>query len=163
MKKIVYAIDGILLIGSLFALTLLIGYVNPMVISPIDNFETAESVLFSIEKAEKIFIDSDIDFSNPKEYSVKDGLEINLEPGEYYWKASNSVGFETDIRKLTILSKIDLKLIKTSEGYDITNAGNIKLNVDVYNQSEYIKSFKLIPGEVKQTEGDKFVGGWDEE
>jgi hypothetical protein len=161
-NKIIYALDFLIITGSAFLLIMLTGYTQPLVIGPIDNFETSESVLFTIEKADKILIDKDIGFSNPKIYYAEDGLDINLEPGEYYWKAEGISGIETEIRKLTILSKIDLRLRQTSEGYEIANSGNVRLNVDVYDDENYLESFKLAPMEEKQTRGDKFFGGWNE-
>lgn len=161
IKKIIYAVDGIVLVGSLFVIILMIGYIQPMVIAPVSNLETSESVLFSIDRAERILIDSNMEFSNPRVFSVGEGLEINLDPGEYYWKAEGIVGMKTEIRRLTILSKIDLRLREIKEGYEVINIGNVDLNVEMYNQSEYLGSFKLNSNQEKEVLGDKFVGRQD--
>jgi hypothetical protein len=164
MNKNIYLIDGLLLAGSMVFLLVLIGYIQPLVIAPIPDLETSENtVLFSIEKAEKVLIDRNQEFTNPREFLVKDGLEIELEPGEYYWKAINSLGIESEVNKLTIISKIDLRLKEVSEGYEVINAGNTRLNVDVYDETEKIDSFKLSSDESKKSSGIKFFGWWDDE
>ncbi len=159
VKKI-HLVDGLLVVATLIGVLFLFNFTQPMVIAPLGDFETSESsILFSIEKAEKILIDSSLDFNNPKEYYIQDGTEIELEPGEYYWKAINSLGVESEIRKLTIISRIDLRLKENLENYEVVNAGNTKLKVDVYDQEQKIESFSLNPEESKFSLGTKFFGG----
>jgi hypothetical protein len=163
-KSWIYLVDMFVIIGSLFFVVFAIGFVQPLVIFPVDNLETTDSyVLFSIDKAESILIDKDIEFTNPEVFSARDNLKINLEPGEYYWKAVSSLGVETEIRKLTIVSRIDLRLKEINEGYEIVNAGNTRLNVDVYEDENKIDSFKLDVYEQKKVAGNKLIGGWDED
>jgi hypothetical protein len=162
-NKHVYGIDLILVVGSLVILMFLVGYARPLVIAPLDEFETDKSgILFVIENAEVILIDDNPDFSSPEEYNVLEGLEISLKPGEYYWKAVGVLGSE--IRTLTIKSRVDLRLKKIDgEGYGVVNAGNVGLNVDIYNGTNLIESVKLeVAGErVVEERGEeiKFVGG----
>lgn len=161
MKNKIHLIDGIVVMLSLVILVFIGGNITPMAIAPLNNLETTESsVLFSIEKAEKILIDSSVEFNNPKEYTLKNNLGIELEPGEYYWQAVNSLGLKTEIKKLTVVSKIDLRLEETLEGYKILNGGNTKLNVDIYNDSELVDSINIVPYEEKQTSGNKFFARW---
>ena len=101
------------------------------------------------------------EFTSPEEFSARDGLVINLKPGIYYWKAESVL--KSEIRKLTINSEIDLKLKKLDEGYGITNAGNTRLDVEVYNGTSLIDKIKLDIDEDKNLSGTKFVGGWNEE
>ena len=151
-------IDLILIIGSLVALIIVVGYVSPLVVAPIDDYETSErGVLFSIEKAGKLLIDDNMDFSSPDEYSVEDGLKIDLESGIYYWKAVGVVN--SKVRTLTINSEVNLELRASSDGnYEVINAGNVRLNVDVYNGTELVDKMKLKVDEGLETEGTKFVG-----
>ena len=154
----VFKIDLILIIGSLVSLVFLIGYVSPLVISPLDDYESLEgSVLFLIEKADKLIIDDNTDFSSPREYDVEDGLKINLEPGMYYWKAVGVVNSE--VRTLTINSEVNLELKASGDGsYEVVNVGNVRLNVDVYNGTELVDKMILNVDEELEFEGTKLVG-----
>ena len=149
----------LVLIGiSLVALIIVVGYASPMVIAPIDEYESSDgNVLFEIEKADVLMIDDNVEFSSPDEYGVEDGLKIRLEPGEYYWKAVGVLGSE--VRTLKINSVVDLELVKISDGFGVVNSGNVRLNVDVYDGDELVDKVKLEVGEVSDSDGDKYVGG----
>ncbi|MBT3398353.1 hypothetical protein HN418_05285 [archaeon] len=152
--------DLVLIVGSLILLIFLVGYVSPMVIAPIDDYETMESeILFSIDKAERLLIDDNVEFTSPEEFAVSDGLKITLEPGEYYWKAVGVV--KSEVRTLTIKSVVDLRLKEMENSYGVVNAGNVRLNVDVYNGSELVDkvSLEIGDGEELNVEGTKLIGG----
>ena len=151
-------IDLVLIIGSLATLVFLVGYVNPLVIAPLDNYETSErDILFSIEKAENLIIDDNIDFTTPDEYKIKDGLKISLEPGKYYWKVIGILN--SNVKILTIKSEVNLELRKIDDGnYGVVNAGNVQLNVDIYNGTEMIDNVKLKINEEMESQGAKFIG-----
>jgi len=151
-----YKIDLAIIIGSLLILIGAIGYTRPLVISPVDGLETIDSVLFSIDNAEKIMIDDNIDFTSPLEYRVVDGLEIELEPGKYYWKAVGVFG--SRIRTLTVNSVVSLKLERKGEDYEVVNSGNVVLDVDVYDKDELVNSFVLGRSEGRVSSGSKFEG-----
>ncbi|MCK5449670.1 hypothetical protein KAI32_02295 [Candidatus Pacearchaeota archaeon] len=157
--KHIYAIDLVLIVGTFMGLIFLVGYSQPLVISPLNEFETTNSsVLFSIEGAEFILIDDNNEFTSPEKFIVEDGLMINLKPGVYYWKVESVL--KSEVRKLTINSEVDLKLKELGEGYEITNAGNTRLDVEVYNGTSLISKIKLDTDEEKNVFGTKFVGGW---
>jgi len=158
----IYKIDLAVIVGSLIVLMVLVGYVQPRVIAPLDDYETLDSeILFSIEKAESLLIDDNLDFTTPNEYLVEDGMKIDLEPGIYYWKAVGVLNSE--IRTLTIKSEVSLELREIEgDGFDVVNAGNVRLNVDVYNGTSFVERVKLDVSEEVDVEGDKFVGGLDE-
>ena len=158
----IYKIDMVLIIVSVFVLIGIVGYMRPMVIAPLDDYQTSESeVLFSIDNAEVLLIDDNIDFSTPEEYYVKDGLKLSLVPGEYYWKAVGVVSSE--IRTLTINSEVDLEFRKIiGDGFDVVNVGNVKLNVDVYDGDELIEKKKLGVSDSLNSSGTMVVGGQDE-
>ena len=151
-------IDLILIIGSLISLIFLVGYVSPLVIAPVDNYESSgRGVLFLIENAEELLIDNNMDFSSPDKYNIKDGLKIDLEPGIYYWKAVGVVN--SKIRTLTINSEVNLELRASEDGsYEVVNVGNIRLNVDVYNGTELVDKVKLEVSEKLESMGTKFIG-----
>ncbi|MFA5484821.1 MAG: hypothetical protein WC260_01025 [Candidatus Pacearchaeota archaeon] len=157
-NKFILTMDFVVIIGTLFGLMWIIGYSTPRVISPIDNYETTSSnVLFSIENADYLFIDKDINFTNPIEVNLKNNSQIQLEPGIYYWKA---IGVrQTEIRTLTINTLVSLRLDKTESGFNVVNSGNVNLNVEVYNNSELIDEIYLESGGKINELGDKFIGG----
>ncbi len=160
--KIVYKIDLVIIILSLAVLIFVVGYVQPRVIAPLNDYETSETeILFSIEKAEILLIDDNLDFTSPDEYLVADGMKIDLKPGTYYWKAMGVL--DSEIRTLTIRSEVSLELREIEgEGYGVFNAGNVRLNVDVYNGTELVESVKLGVNEEVGVVGDKFIGGYNE-
>jgi hypothetical protein len=158
MDKI-YKIDLVLVVVSLVVLIGLVGYVRPLVIAPLDDYESSGEVLFLIEKADYLLVDDNPDFTTPNRYVVEDGLEIDFVPGKYYWKAVGVL--KSEVRTLTINSIVSLELVKTDGGYGVVNGGNVRLNVDVYDGSELVEKRKLEVGE--ETEGgDKYVGEQDE-
>ncbi len=112
-------------------------------------------------------------------------VEHMIEYEDFNKKLKNINDFHKSIEKIVmneeianqILSKFDFNedvkisvpktLIKVFNSYNEDVGLNIKevsqQIIDVYNESEYLKSFKLIPEATKGVEGDKFLGGWDEE
>jgi|TARA_B100001971_G_scaffold166717_1_gene157731 hypothetical protein len=154
----IYKIDLIMIIVSLLVLITVVVYSRPLIIAPINNYESTEkSVLFFIEKADKLLIDDNIDFTTPTEYFMKDGLKIDLKPGKYYWKAVGAL--QSEIRTITINSIVSLSLKETGEeGFEVINIGNIELNVEIYNGTELVENIRLGISEEIQKEGSKFVG-----
>ena len=160
-NKHIIKLDVAIIVGTLTCLVFIFGYVNPKIISPINGFETTNnSILFSIEKADVILIDDNPEFTSPEKVYVKDNLVINLKPGTYYWKAEGIV--ESEVKRLTINSEVNLKLKNLGENYVIVNAGNTRLDVDIYNGTSLIDSIELDIDEEKEVSGTKFVGSQDE-
>jgi len=157
----IYKIDTVLIVVSLAVLIGLMGYINPSVIAPIDDYETTDTeILFSIENADVLFIDDNFDFTTPDKYSLEDGLKINLKPGKYYWKAIGLT--ESDVRTLTINSEVNLMLESDGDGYSVVNAGNVRLNVDVYNGTDLVDKIRVGISDSVSVYGNKFVGSQDE-
>ncbi|MCH7850630.1 MAG: hypothetical protein IH845_03240 [Nanoarchaeota archaeon] len=162
MDKI-YKIDAAIIVITVLSLFAVGGYVQPLVIAPLNELETTETeILFSIEKAEFLLIDDNIEFSSPQEYLMRDGLKIDLDPGKYYWKA---VGItSSQIRTLTIKSVVNLELRlreNSSNEFSVVNVGNVVLDVEVYNGTSLVETVKLlIEGEVN---GTGFVGRQSDE
>lgn len=153
-------IDMIVIGVTLLALIVLVGYAQPLVIAPLDEYKSLNGeVLFEFERADVLLIDDNEDFTTPDEYKVVEGLIVVLEPGIYYWKVSGIFGSE--IRKLTIQSRVELRLVETEDGMAVVNAGNVRLNVDVYDGEELIEKRKVEVGEVVEG-GDKYIGEYDE-
>ena len=152
----VYKIDLVLIMVSLAVLVVLVGYARPLVIAPLDDYESSGEVLFLIEKADYLLIDDNVDFTTPDRYEIKEGMEIDLVPGEYYWKAVGVFG--SDVRSLIINSFVSLELKEMDGSYGVVNGGNVRLNIDVYNGTKLVEKKKVEVGEVVDG-GDKYVGG----
>ena len=155
----VYKFDFVLIVGSVITLIVLVGYLEPMIIAPIDDYKTSQTeILFVIEKADSLLIDDNVDFTTPERYSLEEGLEIHLKPGKYFWKAEGVIGSE--VRTLTINSEVNLALREVEgEGYGVVNIGNVGLDVDVYNGTELVDQVKLGVQEDSNIIGTKYVGG----
>ena len=104
-------------------------------------------------------IDDNLEFSSPEKIYAEDNLVINLKPGVYYWKVQGAL--DSEVRKLTIQSEIELKLKKSEkEGfYKLTNAGNDRLKVDIYEDGVLNESVVLEKDESREKQGMQFVGG----
>jgi len=158
-KKHIIAIDFILVVGSLLLIAGIVGYTQPLAIAPLNGFETTDTaVLFEFEKAEVILIDDNPDFSSPEEIYAKNDLVINLKPGKYYWKLFG-VG-NSEVREITIVSEVDLKIrqAEDSDSYELVNAGNTLLNIDIYNNSELTNKIVLDVDRSREVSGTKFIG-----
>ncbi len=159
-KKIVYGIDLLIIVGTMTSLFILFGYARPLVIGPIDNYEsTNTSVLFTFEKGEVILIDDNLEFTSPQKIFVKNGILVHLEPGKHYWKIEGAL--PSSVRSLTINSVVDLKLRKAGdrkEEYEVVNGGNVPLDVEVYHNDILNQTLVLGIDEGEKVSGEAFVG-----
>jgi hypothetical protein len=159
-KKVIYGIDFVIVVGTLIGLIVLFGYARPLVIGPVDDYESMNtSVLFSFEKADVILIDDNLEFSSPQRIFAQDYLVVHLEPGKYYWKIEGAL--PSSIRSLTINSVVDLKLRKAGgekDEYEVVNAGNTPLDVEVYHNDVLNQTLVIDIDESKQVSGEAFVG-----
>jgi len=163
-KKHAKIVDLVLIVGSMLILSGMFyqyyynwGNGQPVSLSPPDGFQTENRfVLFEFENAKTILIDDNIEFSSPEKYNVKNNFVINLKPGVYYWKIEG----EREIRQFTIESEVSLKLRDKGEGkYEIVNAGNENLNVDVYQFGKLKENVILDVYQSKEVSGNQFIGG----
>ncbi len=138
-----------------------IGYAQPFVISPLDGLETTNtSILFEFGKADTIFIDDNTEFTSPILINAENDLVVNLKPGTYYWKIKG-IG-ESKIHTLTIVSEIELRLREVGEKYELTNAGNLPLDVEIYNNSLFQGNVVLEVEESENVSGNVFIGRGNE-
>lgn len=160
MNKKILIIDLILVVSTLAIIAGVVGYARPLVIAPIDDYNTTSTtILFSFERANLIIVDDNLEFTSPQEYYVEDNLVIDLSPGKYYWKV---VGLrESEIRELTIESEISLKIKQEGENYSVVNSGNVPLNVEVYENGQLTGSLHLKAEEKDLAKGDSFLGRED--
>lgn len=158
-QKKIYMIDAAVLAGSLIVVMAFMNYVQPQILAPLDNEITYNSsVLFSFAKADVIYIDDNLEFSSPEEIYVKDNIIVNLEPGAYYWKIKGVK--ESEVRELTIISKIDLRLREAEGMYEVVNAGNTLLDVATYDKGKLIGNVTLGIDKSANASGEeiKFIG-----
>jgi hypothetical protein len=144
MNKKMLAIDLILIVGSLLIIGSLFSFSTSVFLSPGDEFVNSEDVLFDFERPEVIWLDDNIDFESPKIIFVEDGEIIRLEKGTHYFKFSGELFNE--IREITVLSDISLKLRFSSDGerVEVVNAEENRLRVNVFDADDELQeSFAL--------------------
>lgn len=160
-EKQIYIIDAVLIVGTLVAVFLIVGYARPLVLAPLNDFETTNaSVLFSFEKGSAILIDDNPEFTSPEKIYAENNLVINLKPGTYYWKVEGIINGE--VRNLTVKSEVDLKLRDEGERYSVVNSGNTRLKVDIYDNSTLVGNVILDVDNSANVSGTKFVGEQNE-
>lgn len=169
-KYLLYLIDSILVLGMLASLVGTLYYkgseltgliTGPVLNSPENGSVISQAVLFSFDYGNTLLIDDNLEFSHPSEFNVKDNLQITLEPGIYYWMVKGEGEKQSEIREFTVQSRIELKLRKSQSGtgYEVVNAGNTKLNVDVYEGGQLTGKIVLDTNRAENVKGDKFIGG----
>jgi len=142
-KHKILVIDGVFIVGTLAVLLGMFLYYQPVLNSPDNGARVTGAVLFSFEKANEILIDDNLDFSSPRRILAEDDLVINLEPGIYYWKVRNDGILNSEIRKLEVNSQVALRLEESEKGYDLVNAGDVPLDVDLFNMENSVDCVTL--------------------
>jgi hypothetical protein len=159
--KHILVVDALLILGSLIGLVLLVGYARPLVIAPLDGAVSENaSVLFVLARGDTVLIDDNLEFTSPDEIHVDDSLVVTLESGVYYWKVRGA--FESDVRRLTILSHVDLRLRRENDGsVAVVNSGTERLAVSTYEQGILSGQHTVDVGESSTiTDGiTKVIGG----
>lgn len=156
-NKHIKIIDMALIFATVLFLAGSFNYAHPLIISPVNNFETTNgSVLFEFERGNVVLIDDNLEFSSPEKIVAEDNLIINLKPGKYYWKLEGIL--DSNVREFTILSEINLKLKKLEDKYQIVNAGNVQLDVDIYENKSLVGNVILDIDEESIASGTKFIG-----
>ena len=160
-NKKIKIIDMVLIFGTIIFLAGFVNYAQPLIISPIDNLETTNgAVLSEFERGNIILIDDNLEFSSPQKIHAEDNLIINLKQGKYYWKIEGILN--SKIREFTILSEVNLKLKKVDDKYRIVNAGNVELDVEIYEDKSFVGNVILDMDESEEVSGTKFVGKQNE-
>jgi hypothetical protein len=107
---------------------------------------------FEIENADEIVIARDAEFNDP--IIIKEGKDVVLIPGTYYWKAVSLLG-ESEVRNFTIKGSLVLSLVKEDEGYRVVNRGNVDSNVTKGDENAVIekKDSRVFDNENESVEG----------
>lgn len=127
-KSIIYAIDMVLLVGTLLILLMSINYAAPLVIAPVSNL-TETDVLMTVGNVETIFLDTSNNFQNAQTFLLSDGLTLELFPGTYFIKYSEES--ITQIRSFIIQSNVILTFRKVGKSYEIINGGEKNIRVEL--------------------------------
>ncbi|VVB78286.1 Uncharacterised protein [uncultured archaeon] len=103
---------------------------------------------FNSINANVIMISENPDFSNPRYIDLSDrkNLTFNLEPGTYYWKPDNGVirGWKNEF---TIDSVVGLSINKSDNESNLTNIGNVKINITKTKDGLMVGRIVLEPDE----------------
>lgn len=122
-RKILIA-EAVLVAGILMYLFVLN---SPQASSPVSGQAILEpDYIFEISDGESLLISSTQDFTNP--IVLEKGGEIDLPPGEYYWKVKSLFG-ESDAKSFTIKGIVGLSVKKQDDKNILENSGNVDLDV----------------------------------
>ena len=156
-RSVIYVIDFVVIAVSVVAILATMDYARPLVLAPVDGFQTRNTtVLFSFENGRSILLDDNPTFSSPERIAARDSLVISLRPGVYYWKSEGVL--ESDIRRLEILSEVNLQLRAMGETYEVVNAGNVPLDVAIYDKGDLVGNVVLDVSQRERAQGDRFEG-----
>ena len=123
-KKILLA-EAVLVFGALIYLFF---SMSPTAISPVSGQTIFEPDFeFEIENGEEILISSTPDFENP--IVLKEGSEVDLPPGDYYWKVKNWFR-EGEVRTFTIQSNVGLSIFRGEDKDILENSGNVDIEIN---------------------------------
>lgn len=106
--------------------------------------------VFEIENGEEVLISIDENFTSP--ITLKEGSEIILPPGIYYWKVKSRFR-ESEVKSFIIKAHVGLNLKERRENYELQNAGNVDLNVTREKQG-ITSDIALDVGKSKEVEKD---------
>ncbi len=157
-KREIYLMDIIVVVGTLIVLLGVIRYAQPLINAPLDNFTTAETIiLFELERGTILLVDDTPDFTSPERIPITDKLLISLKPGVYYWKVDGIL--DSPIRKLIVVSTVDLRLRAAGEKYEVINIGTVSANVTFYENETILTSRVIEAGKSEPAQGTMIVGG----
>jgi len=123
-KKIILA-EIVLVIGILIYLFFSI---SPKQVYPLNGAVIIEpNFVFEIENGEEVLLSVYEDFND---YIIlNENSEVNLAPGEYYWKVRNEFR-ESEMRNFTIQSHVGLNIKQGENSNKLINSGNVDLEVE---------------------------------
>lgn len=129
-NKMIQRIDVMIIAGTALTLVLAAIFAGGRILGTGEINPSA--VLFKFKTGNTILIDDNLNFSSPEKVEVKNNMLISMSKGTYYWKINEEDG--SKIIQFTNNEEVGFKIRKSNEGYEIINAGNNSLNVDVYEK-----------------------------
>ncbi len=146
-KKIIIA-EGIFVFGILIFLFF---STAPAQIYPLSGMTIIEpDFVFEIENSEVVVISIDENFTTP--IILKEGDDVTLPPGVYYWKVRSKFR-ESEVKSFTIESHVGLNLKEREENYELQNSGNVELNVTKEKEG-FTTSMTIDVGKSEEVEKD---------
>jgi hypothetical protein len=141
LEKKILIVEAIFILGVFAYLFLAV----PKQISPVSGkaITNSEDFVFEIANGEEIWISMSNNFANP--IILKEGDEITLPPGEYYWKIKGLLR-DSAVKTFTIQALAGLDLSDNGDNSKLENSGNLDLNVEKKKDST-ITTFPLDSGE----------------
>ncbi|MBM3234299.1 hypothetical protein FJZ19_04370 [Candidatus Pacearchaeota archaeon] len=107
---------------------------------------SGNAVNFESGNAKTIIISKNPDFSNSRFIDINKNTLISLEPGTYYWKASNNF-IEGWSKKFEIKSEVGLKIEEDETESELVNIGNVRVNVTRNKEGVMVGHIILEPDE----------------
>lgn len=99
----------------------------PQTYAPISGQSILEpDFVFEIGNGEEVILSNNINFDNPM--FLKEGSEVDLPPGKYYWKVKNWLR-ESEVKSFTIESNVGLDLFEGIEKDRLENSGTVDIEV----------------------------------
>ncbi len=150
--KIILIIEFLFIIG---VLSFLFIYTLPKQIYPLHGMTISNSdFLFEIANSDEIILSPDKDFLNSM--FLKEGDEIILPPGTYFWKVKGMLK-DSGIKNFTIQSEVSLVLKEKDGSYHLQNLGNVDLNVTKTQGDKITLGTILRVGEIQEFEKEEAV------
>ena len=124
-------------------------------IYPKTNVEVDGTIVnFKSINANVVVISENPDFSNPYylDMTRRKIISFDLEPGTYYWKASNNY-IEGLKKELKIESEIGMEIKRGGEGEArLENIGNVKINITKSDDGIMVGHIILSPDDEEEIE-----------
>lgn len=153
-RKILIA-EAVLVLGVFVYLYI---SMTPQAYAPISGQTIFEpDFVFDVGNGEEIVISTSPEFENS--IVLKEGSEIDLPVGTYYWKVRNWVR-ESEVRMFTLESNVGLNLRTGSEKDLLENSGNVDAKVKEKNSG--ITTDIGVGGFTEVEKGGTFEGSQNE-
>lgn len=156
MKIKIIILQGILLLVVLTLIYIFYPKVDISVNGSIVKFDSID--------VDVIIISENLDFSNPRylDLSETDSIFLDLKPGTYYWKGDNGL-IEGLGKKFIIESEVGLGIEREGEESDLTNVGNVRVNISKSESGVMVGHIILEPEDSEEIEDKgEYIGGQNE-
>lgn len=141
INKKILIIDSVLLIGSLIAVFLLVGYTQPMAIAPLSSEQA--NLLIIVPAKDYVLFDTNSKFDSPQTLFIED--YISLKSGKYFIKFFD--GSKSEIRQIEFELDVELQLRKLDESnLGIFNIGGSNLKIDTYEVGSLVDTSIAFSG-----------------
>jgi len=121
-------------------------------------------VKFETDDANVIMISKSPVFNDPRYIDLSElgDVQINLEPGTYYWKPVNNLiqGFRNEF---VIDSEVGLNIERDEDGVALENVGDVKIKITKGDDGVMVGNIILEPDQKEEIEDQgEYIGGQEE-